>query len=851
MMSTASTSKEIPSINTMLKDTGQPPLTSLSSSSSDSILNRTPSLSNKSSPSLLNNNGNAHLQPKLASPSNLISISPLLSSSSPHTSNNISPTTQNININTNSSAHANNSSCDPPRKRSKISRACDSCRRKKVKCNADYSQALQKVTKICTNCEKNKEDCLFSRTPLKRGPSKGYIRELEEKVDINNKKPPTNEQQQQQQQQQQQLHNKPLPFPQQSTSSKSSIILPPLVGYATSSVPQKLSPTHQSSNPSSPRTQQHSISGLLNNENTALKKSDSTTATSTNSPPIQGPFWKVPYELPQSSLSRKSSITSISSANNNDNTLRRRSSIDSISSTSTNGSRLPSIKPMCSNDYITDSESEDYYSVKSYNSRPVVIRSNSQSLSPRNSITSLSSLNNRVNQFLNITPTPSPNVPYQQHIPPPQQQHQFQQLQVPPPQAQFLPPINPLDLNLKLYYEHFHSAFPILPFNSNLIIDIIKDSNSLHLQDWLVELFNISLNNLMNFKLIPISQSINLFQRLIQAYPIESPTTSFSNSSLIFYLSSLVLISYTLMLNGDSYNQSISVTNSILNDYRVIEKFINYNNQQNNPDLDNIVNYFMKLYYLLNVIDGINSLQLGQFKNINIPNNFNSFINSKINTFLPKDDQIIKVNQLLNLLIENQHNLIFNQVSKLQVPPQVESSNTIFTFFNSFIIEKNQVINYIYELKSQLTNSNFDNDDLLDCNVTLIRHLKKFTNSILSFSNQNVALFSPILNIAICQLFKNIKFIKLVIENIKCNNEMSKRLDKINNDLSISFNLLTLNIVNLKIGNKVDLILKQKLQDYNLQFNKVENKTVELNDWINCLNNVIIPFVNLDNQGWL
>jgi hypothetical protein len=56
-----------------------------------------------------------------------------------------------------------------PRKRSKVSRACDECRRKKIKCDAQ-SEAHEQP---CSNCRRSNAQCLFSRVPQKRGPSKG------------------------------------------------------------------------------------------------------------------------------------------------------------------------------------------------------------------------------------------------------------------------------------------------------------------------------------------------------------------------------------------------------------------------------------------------------------------------------------------------------------------------------------------------------------------------------------------------------------------------------------------------------------------------------------------------------
>ncbi|KIW45041.1 uncharacterized protein PV06_03462 [Exophiala oligosperma] len=66
------------------------------------------------------------------------------------------------------------------RKRSKTSRACDECRRKKVRCDAPTE--ADGTPKTCTNCQKTGVTCEFERKPMKRGPSKGYIKELAERV---------------------------------------------------------------------------------------------------------------------------------------------------------------------------------------------------------------------------------------------------------------------------------------------------------------------------------------------------------------------------------------------------------------------------------------------------------------------------------------------------------------------------------------------------------------------------------------------------------------------------------------------------------------------------------------------
>lgn len=59
----------------------------------------------------------------------------------------------------------------PPRKRSKVSRACDECRRKKIKCDAQSDTGETP----CSSCGRSNIRCLFSRVPQKRGPSKGFV----------------------------------------------------------------------------------------------------------------------------------------------------------------------------------------------------------------------------------------------------------------------------------------------------------------------------------------------------------------------------------------------------------------------------------------------------------------------------------------------------------------------------------------------------------------------------------------------------------------------------------------------------------------------------------------------------
>ena len=90
----------------------------------------------------------------------------------------------------------------PTIKRTKVSRACDECRRKKIRCDAlDIAEGEQ-----CSPCKRAALDCQYSRQPMKRGPSKGYIKELaarvntlESQLGVTQSQPPQQQQEQQQQ----------------------------------------------------------------------------------------------------------------------------------------------------------------------------------------------------------------------------------------------------------------------------------------------------------------------------------------------------------------------------------------------------------------------------------------------------------------------------------------------------------------------------------------------------------------------------------------------------------------------------------------------------------------------------
>ncbi|KAI9259468.1 fungal-specific transcription factor domain-containing protein [Phascolomyces articulosus] len=59
-------------------------------------------------------------------------------------------------------------------KRQRVSRACDLCRRKKIKCDG--------LNPVCSNCQAFSLECSYNDTTKKRGPPKGYIEAIENRL---------------------------------------------------------------------------------------------------------------------------------------------------------------------------------------------------------------------------------------------------------------------------------------------------------------------------------------------------------------------------------------------------------------------------------------------------------------------------------------------------------------------------------------------------------------------------------------------------------------------------------------------------------------------------------------------
>lgn len=771
-----------------------------------------------------------------------------------------------------------------PRKRSKVSRACDACRRKKVRCDADYLPTLQKVTKVCTNCTKNNETCLFSRVPLKRGPSKGYIRDLVDRMDARDDLAPDS------------LHladdSRPrlksvdvpgyaapnrsgafampsrIATPQSpaslvkpvlhrlkfSSTSQATlpIILPPLLGAQPLNQPIKLHiPVSKGLMPISPET-------VNSSEKLAVELSKSR---------IQGPLWKVPYEMPTSNSPVFSSATPAGSGGLDFNS--RRSSVDSISSILTTGSRsrLPSLQPLVSvnsDNALSSTDMEDFASARSGTS------------SPRHSISSMLSLNGRVLKQLNISAPGHAGYPHYQvqphpfglgaapqsiPVPPVQPQsishaqsvpiYQFPPLQSPHSTLQQnlpLPypiPLNLLEYNLHKYYSRFHDSFPILPHDRTIVPRYIAELQTNPLDSEVAIIFNAALNNLINYQLVNLDLMTSLLRRFLDIYPFKSYGNGIKSSILVISFASLVLISYSILLKGEEYSLGISVTLGVFKDFRVLEGYKNFLSiQRSDVTSDDEPLYLARLYLCLHILENCQALTFGTQSLMS--HDFDVY-NGLVKHFPKKMMELsfvanLNLAKIAHVLVNDKSKRFFTSSRSLKISqelskiPQVPAEANFTLRFGTLLRDKYELFDFLGEVEYYLQTASSDsfggedfNDHIHDYQLKTSRLVKKMSQSLLNFANyvssvylqgksttatSNSNLSNPFFNMSYGQAFKLVKLCKSLIDSLiqhSGDSEIVSRCMKISNDLSIAFHLLVSILNNLSnlIGNAKNVISTQ------------------------------------------
>ncbi|CCE86062.1 Piso0_005711 [Millerozyma farinosa CBS 7064] len=818
------------------------------------------------------------------------------------------------------------------RKRSKVSRACDSCRKKKVRCDAELNSTLQTVVKICSNCVKNNSNCTFSRVPLKRGPSKGYIRELEYRLegkpgshqtgysDSGPSLPPFSVTQaavpsQMPGQLQNhmsrpvpgQMHipitgNKPLSEipPQNSgpppinnghgTSVKTSkagtsppIILPPLVStysnyksgsflsnsptqsFKSNSVDSNSPISHQPQNGGlsssaasiSPRLQQpgsYTYGQQLEGSNPYINSQQMPGASMRKeSTPLQGPFWKVPYEMP--GLHRASSVDTSSNHNTSFSSSHgRKSSVDSISSTSSTGSksRFSSLKPshsVASDAALSDSD-DDFYSVRSVKRS----RRSSQSVSPRNSVSSMSSLNGRMTRSLNFGQSPQQsfsyedrhhlvnNTPhlYSQYVPPvvPVFNPLINQSSIPPHISQPIrAPMNNLDQNISLYYLKLHQNFPILPFDQKVIYNIIEFSaEHEHQLGYFLDLFNAALTAVNNYQAQNLTSNVELILQVLNCYPFSKLGVKISDNVLILYFSTLVLVDYAIVMSGDTYSLGLSVVTTMLNDFKVLENFKALCDSKEEAKLspDNIKLYLPKLFFCMTIIDEYYALAYGVQRTIG-SSELVCFLRDNLPRCVPSNiggHEILnfKMTSVLNEVIKYRDLYYFTGTFEAPFKRDTEIWNigrkdnfhdqNLSCLIISLLKNKYELIDFLMEIydllqKGEFSDEDEDTDDIHDSQLKLVRLVKTLSKTTVILGNylsnagfwssssqdagfsggnefKNYELLTPLSGLFYSQSIKLIKLSKLIIDSFSVfsDADISARCLKINSDLSVAYTSL-------------------------------------------------------------
>lgn len=852
------------------------------------------------------------------------------------------------------------------RKRSKVSRACDSCRKKKVRCDAELNNTLQTVVKICSNCVKNNSNCTFSRVPLKRGPSKGYIRELEYRLEgksgsrqsrysdsgpslpsysVTQAAIPSQMPGQLQNHMSRpvpgQMHipltgTKPLSEvpPQNSgpppinnghgTSVKtnkagtsSPIILPPLVGtysnyklgsFLTNPPTQSFKSNSVDSN--SPISHQPQNGGLsssvasilprllqpgsysafgqqLEGSNPYINSQQMPGASMRKeSTPLQGPFWKVPYEMP--GHHRASSVDTSSNHNTSFSLSHgRKSSADSISSTSSTGSksRFSSLKPshsVTSDAALSDSD-DDYYSVRSVKRS----RHSSQSVSPRNSVSSMSSLNGRMTRSLNFGQSPHQSFSYEhphhlvnnaphmyaQYVPPvvPVYNPLVNQLSIPPHMSQPIrAPMNNLDQNITLYYLKLHPNFPILPFDQKVIYNIIEFSaEHEHQLGYFLDLFNAALTAVNNYQAQSLTSNVELILQILNCYPFSKHGIKISDNVLILYFSTLVLVDYAIVMNGDTYSLGLSVVTTMLNDFKVLENFKALCDSKEEVKLspDNIKLYLPKLFFCMTIIDEYYALAYGVQRTMG-SSELVCFLRENLPRCIPStiggyEILNFKMTSVLNEIVKYRDLYFFTGKFEAPFKKNTEIWNTgrkdsvheqdLSCLIISLLKNKYELIDFLMEIYDLLQNGEFsdedeDRDDIHDSQLKLVRLVKSLSKTAVILGNylsnagfwssgsqdagfnganesKNYELLTPLLGLCYCQSIKLIKLSKLIIDSFNAfsDADLSARCLKINSDLSVAYSSLNKCFDKsynpyLGLGQFTTSLIKLKTDQYNLSF---------------------------------
>lgn len=497
----------------------------------------------------------------------------------------------------------------PPRKRSKVSRACDECRRKKVRCNAVFDVSSNSITKICTNCEKNNDPCTFTRIPLKRGPTKGYNKKPSSSTSSSSRKPRSRPRSRANSmasikstqsaktdydsdvdslKYQQHLSMTPQSQPHQK------VILPPL--NLMSYYGKQPDNTNSSTNPNAialvATNGTKNNNGNDNNDtnNISSNINISPNIGSSNNVPLntnngtnkQEIFWKVPTDMPvikPESLSpyvRKNSIDSTNSSLSSSSILASNSRKLLLSNASYRSNSKGSIVG------IENSDSEDEFFMNNSNR---ISRSSFQvpfsipNTSPRLSIASDNDQRSRVSSLLSpsaMNSSPSLPVPTSPGFNSSQLDQNQQHIILKSKSPETSEAIYNL---LDNYYTNFYLQYPLLPHPEIVKLSVASVIDHTEFAS-IIELFVVALKtiDLDNSNMSSQSNAGQKFVSIARAF--ETACSMFLSKSFIYssipakiiLTSTFIILNYVIVLSGYDYSLGFGISFSYFKDWLIFKE---------------------------------------------------------------------------------------------------------------------------------------------------------------------------------------------------------------------------------------------------------------------------------------
>lgn len=747
------------------------------------------------------------------------------------------------------------------KKRSKVSRACDSCRKKKIKCDAIFNLETNKVDNKCSNCSKNNDICQFTRIPLKRGPVKGYNKR---KSNQNSSIDDTNIESNNNNNNGSSggggvtddinLTERQIKLP-LNPNSYSPVILPPINTFTSpTSQQQQVQQQVQSQPPPLPpqppvfNIQRPTSSNSNSNSNNGIMSQ-------------QTMFWKAP----PTDLPINSSITSPPP--------NRRLSIDSNFSFGRKRNSRSSLIYQ-SSDY-SDSD-EEFQNPKKLN-RPFQIpldqqqfaavtanRNFSTSSSPRNSINKSSFSNTNslgsINRgFQNLMSQQSKAVVKSQSRSQSQissNRNSIQSINLNGSKRQWQEIWNNINGLMDLYYSKFHYQYPIMASKDIIMNSCFKMDHEEHLK--IFELLETSLSILVNSDEYSILEIHNCFE-LISTFYLSSEFIKSNKFAIEIFTTCLSILNLCVLLSGYKYSFGFSISFAYFRDWLIFNEPVdnlNFNNLINIVLLDNLFSLFFgtprgsTICFSIDYKFAINFFENGILTNL--PNVNNEFLKISMNLLI-YGNQLQNVNSIENLLKLKMNGLDFKFLQILN--------------FN------NELMYFCNGLNNGLNQFNSDDDIIIEFILTMELNISKFVkklNNIIDEQIDDLEMYfnNPLVSIIIIKCSKILRnlniFVKSIIQlNILIDIDTKNLNDPINPSFkfkkfeeSINLNLnrcLNIRVPNESIIKSIKSIISNPME---ISIKKVSSggkivKEIILLNWIRLVNDFWTSEISIDGlNGW-